>query len=46
LYAQGDHAFGLRRKELPIGQWPALVEHWLHTIGVLSSQESESAATN
>jgi acetyl esterase/lipase len=36
LYAQGDHAFGLRRKELPIGRWPALVEQWLHDLGVLT----------
>ena len=35
LYAQGGHAFGLRKASLPIGQWPALVERWLHTIGVL-----------
>ena len=40
LYAQGGHAFGLRRTELPIGRWPALVEQWLHTIGVLSPQEN------
>ncbi len=36
LYAQGKHAFGLHRPELPIGQWPQLVERWLHTIGMLS----------
>jgi acetyl esterase/lipase len=35
LYAQGGHAFGLRPTKLPIGRWPALVEQWLHTIGVL-----------
>ena len=35
LYAQGGHAFGLRPTKLPIGRWPALVEEWLHTIGVL-----------
>ena len=39
LYAQGGHAFGLRPTKLPIGSWPALVEEWLHTIGVLSPQE-------
>jgi acetyl esterase/lipase len=38
LYAQGGHAFGLRATKLPIGRWPALVEEWLHTIGVLSPQ--------
>ena len=36
LYAQGGHAFGVRPTKLPIGRWPALVEQWLHTIGVLS----------
>ena len=35
LYAQGGHAFGLRPTKLPIGRWPALVEQWLHTIGML-----------
>ncbi len=35
LYSQGGHAFGLRPTNLPIGQWPKLVEQWLHTIGVL-----------
>jgi len=36
LYAQGGHAFALRKSKLPIGQWPQLVETWLHTIGVLT----------
>ena len=35
LYAQGKHAFGLHRPELPIGRWPELVEQWLHSIGML-----------
>jgi len=38
LYAQGGHAFGVRATKLPIGRWPELVEQWLHTIGVLTSQ--------
>lgn len=37
LYAEGGHAFGLRHPELPVGGWPALVEQWLHTIGVLKA---------
>jgi acetyl esterase/lipase len=41
LYAQGGHAFGLRATKLPIGRWPALVEQWLHTIGVLSPREAD-----
>jgi acetyl esterase/lipase len=36
LYAQGGHAFGLRRSKLPITGWPQLVETWLGTIGVIS----------
>lgn len=32
LYAQGGHAFGLRRTKLPITAWPELVETWLGTI--------------
>ena len=35
LYAQGGHAFGLRRTELPITEWPQLVEKWLRTIGMI-----------
>lgn len=34
-YAQGGHAFGLRPTELPVSEWPRLVERWLRTIGVL-----------
>ena len=34
LYAQGGHAFGLRRTKLPITEWPQLVETWLRTIGM------------
>jgi acetyl esterase/lipase len=36
LYAQGGHAFGLRRTKLPITGWPQLVETWLRTIGAIS----------
>ena len=35
LYTGGGHAFGLRRTADPITAWPALVETWLSTIGVL-----------
>jgi acetyl esterase/lipase len=34
LYAQGGHAFGLRRTRFPVTAWPALVETWLRTIGM------------
>ncbi|GGA39062.1 xylanase [Dyella nitratireducens] len=35
LYAHGGHAFGLRPTQLPITEWPKLVEVWLRTIGVV-----------
>jgi acetyl esterase/lipase len=35
LYAQGGHAFGLRRTKFPITAWPQLVETWLGTIGMI-----------
>jgi len=39
LYAEGQHAFGLRRTKFPITEWPQLVEKWLGTIGMLSNSE-------
>jgi acetyl esterase/lipase len=44
LYAQGNHAFGLRRTKFPITDWPRLVERWLETIGMIS--ESSPATPN
>ena len=35
LYAQGGHAFGLRRTRFPITGWPQLVETRLGTIGMI-----------
>ena len=35
LYAQGGHAFGLRRTKFPVTRWPQLVETWLGTIGMI-----------
>jgi acetyl esterase/lipase len=37
LYAQGGHGFGLRSANLPIGEWPQLVNKWLKTIGMISN---------
>lgn len=37
IYAHGGHAFGLRRTNLPITEWPSLVEVWLRTIGMISN---------
>jgi acetyl esterase/lipase len=36
LYAQGGHAFGLRRTKFPVTAWPQLVETWLGTIGMIA----------
>jgi acetyl esterase/lipase len=36
LYADGGHAFGIRRTSFPITDWPQLVERWLKTIGMIS----------
>jgi len=36
LYAQGGHAFGLRRTKFPATMWPRLVETWLGTLGIIS----------
>jgi acetyl esterase/lipase len=38
LYAQGGHAFGLRRTKFPITAWTELVETWLRTIGMIGDQ--------
>jgi acetyl esterase/lipase len=42
LYAQGGHAFGLRRTNLPVTAWPELVDKWMVTIGILHQQSRES----
>ena len=34
-YAEGGHAFGLRRTKYPATGWPELVETWLRTIGMV-----------
>lgn len=44
VYAEGGHAFGLKRTsmlvkdwaKLPIADWPRLVETWLHTIKMIA----------
>ena len=39
LYAQGGHAFGLRRTKLPVTRWPELVETWLGMIGMIANTD-------
>jgi len=41
LYAQGGHAFGLRRTKFPITGWPELMEKWLVSIGMISNRHRE-----
>ncbi|MEO5799795.1 MAG: alpha/beta hydrolase [Gemmatimonadales bacterium] len=36
VYPKGGHAFGLRPTSFPITAWPALVERWLGTIGMIT----------
>jgi acetyl esterase/lipase len=36
LYAEGGHAFGLRRTKYPITGWPQLLTAWLKTIGMIA----------
>jgi acetyl esterase/lipase len=38
LYAEGGHAFGLRRTRFQATAWPQLVETWLATIGMISEE--------
>jgi acetyl esterase/lipase len=35
IYAEGGHAFGLKKTSQPIADWPKLVETWLHTIKMI-----------
>jgi hypothetical protein len=43
LYAQGGHAFGLRRTKFPVTRWPELVETWLETIGMIGEYSAREA---
>jgi acetyl esterase/lipase len=35
LYAQGGHAFGLRRTQFPVTAWPQLAEAWLKSVRMI-----------
>jgi acetyl esterase/lipase len=35
IYAEGGHGYGLRQTKLPVISWPALVEAWLRSSGIL-----------
>jgi acetyl esterase/lipase len=38
LYPLGGHAFGLRRTQHPITEWPQSLETWLGTIGMIATR--------
>ncbi|MCM2279268.1 MAG: prolyl oligopeptidase family serine peptidase [Oligoflexia bacterium] len=40
LFAEGKHAFGLRRTDLPITKWPKIAETWLRTIKMIGDRDS------
>jgi acetyl esterase/lipase len=35
VYSNGGHAYGLRKTNLPITNWPRLAETWLKTLGMI-----------
>jgi acetyl esterase/lipase len=35
IYAAGGHGYGLRHTEIPVTDWPKLVETWMHTIHMI-----------
>ena len=37
IFAEGGHAFGLRRTKFPITEWPELLDKWLATLGMISN---------
>lgn len=36
VYAQGGHAFGLRRTRLAVTEWPQLMDRWLVSTGMIA----------
>ncbi len=38
IYPQGGHGYGLRKTELPVTEWPKLVETWFRGNGILPPQ--------
>ena len=35
IYDRGGHGYGMRAKDLPVGQWPAALERWLGVRGII-----------
>jgi acetyl esterase/lipase len=45
VYPEGGHAFGLKKSNLPINNWPRLAEAWLHSIKILNSDPDTTPST-
>lgn len=39
IYTHGGHGYGLRKTELPVTEWPRLVETWFRGNGILPPQK-------
>ena len=37
LFHEGGHGYGMRRPDLPVGQWPELLTAWMRSAGFLGS---------
>ncbi len=35
IFAKGGHGFGIRKKNLPVDQWPELFYNWLQTVEIV-----------
>lgn len=38
LFANGGHAFALRKNPHPVAMWPTLVENWMRDVNILSAK--------
>lgn len=38
LFHEGGHGYGMRRPDLPVGQWPALLTAWMRSTGLLEAR--------
>lgn len=44
IYGEGEHGFGMRSKGLPVDHWPAALEAWLDSLGLLSRADGRAPA--
>ncbi len=38
LFHEGGHGYGMRRPDLPVGQWPGLLTAWMRSAGFLGAR--------